>query len=264
VAHEVAAEWGIPLGPRYESARYSFAAPAGDDAVLKVTPAEDTDADHDADALAFWNGRGAVRLLKRDRRRRAMLIERCLPGDDASTVDDEEAMRLAVAVGRQLWQPTTDGPFRRAGDEMTRWLRDLAERTGHPYVARAAALLDAMTPRHEILVHGDFHHHNLLRQADRWLAIDPKPLLAEPEFDVVTLLWNPLQLVLTPEITERRIRELAATGLDERRIRDWAIVRGTQLGLPLRPDEDEATARQLQVVRWLLDSAGPTERATAW
>ena len=115
-----------------------------------------------------------------------------------------------------------------------------------------------MTPRHEVLVHGDLHHHNLLRQADRWLAIDPKPLIAEPEFDVVTLLWNPLQVVLTPEITERRLRQLAAAGLDERRVREWAIVRGTQLGLPLRPDEDEATARQLQVVRWLL-----VERATA-
>lgn len=252
MAHEVAREWEIPLGPRYEWARYSFAAPAGVDAVLKVTPAEDTDADHDADALAFWNGRGAVRLLKRDDRRRAMLIERCVPGEDASTIDDEEAMRVALAIGRQLWRPVTEGPFHRARDEMIRWLGDLAERSDHPYIGRATTLLASMTHRHEVLVHGDFHHHNLLRQADRWLAIDPKPLIAEREFDVVTLLWNPLPLVLTPEITERRIKQLAAAGLDERRVRDWAIVRGTQLGLPLTSDEDQATARQLQVVRWLL------------
>jgi hypothetical protein len=69
VAHEVARDRDIPLGPRYQAARYSFAAPAGDDAVLKLTPAEDTDAESDADALAFWNGRGAARLLRPDRAR---------------------------------------------------------------------------------------------------------------------------------------------------------------------------------------------------
>ena len=42
------------------------------------------------------------------------------------------------------------------------------------------------------LVHGDFHHHNLLRHGDRWLAIDPKPALGEPEYDVPPFLWNPI------------------------------------------------------------------------
>jgi streptomycin 6-kinase len=102
-------------------------------------------------------------------------------------------------------------------------------------------------------VHGDFHHHNLLRHAGRWLAIDPKPLIAEPEFDVVTLLWNPLQREPTREITEHRMRQFAAAGLDERRVRDWAIVRGTQLGLPLDLNDREASARQLSVVYWLLE-----------
>jgi streptomycin 6-kinase len=252
VAHQVASDWDIRLGPRYEGARYSFAAPAGQRAVLKITPAADTDADHDADALAFWDGRGAVRVLRRDDTRRAMLIGRCVPGDDLSTIDDDAAIRVALATGRELWRPVASGPFRRAADEMTRWLRELDGRTDHPYVAIATARFASMTPGHEVLVHGDYHHHNLLRHGDRWLAIDPKPLIAEPEFDVVTLLWNPLQLTLTGDITERRIRQFASAGLDERRIRDWAIVRGTQLGLPLRSDEDEATARQLSVVRWLL------------
>jgi len=109
-----------------------------------------------------------------------------------------------------------------------------------------------MTARHDVLVHGDYHHHNLLRQGDRWLAIDPKPVIAEPEFDVVTLLWNPIDLFPTKRRTERRIAAFAAGGLDERRVRDWAVIRGTYLGLPLRADEDESTAPQLAVVRMLL------------
>jgi streptomycin 6-kinase len=255
LAHEVALDWELLLGPRYEWARYSFAAPAGDNAVLKVTPPEDDDADLEGDALAFWNGRGAVRVLRHDRVRRALLIERCVPGHDASTIDDHEAIRVALGTGRELWRPIENGPFRRAGDQMTRWLRELAARSEHPYVALATERFASMTLRHDVLVHGDFHHHNLLRHTGRWLAIDPKPLIAEPEFDVVTLLWNPWHLVPTREITERRIRQLVSAGLDERRIRDWAIVRGTQLGLPLGPGEDDSTVRQLSVVRWLLERA---------
>jgi len=253
VAHEVSRDWGVRLGPRYEWARYSFAAPAGEHAVLKITPVEDDEADHEADALLFWRGRGAVRLLREDRFRRAMLIERCVPGHDASAIDDLEAIRAAIATGRELWRPADDRVFRPAGDEMTRWLRRLAERTDHPYVAIAAARFAAIRPRHDVLVHGDYHHHNLLRHAGRWLAIDPKPLIAEPEFDVVTLLWNPLHLVVTREVVERRIRQLTSAGLDGQRLRDWAIIRGTQLGLPLEPGEDAKTSRQLTVVRWLLE-----------
>ncbi|MEA2661133.1 MAG: streptomycin 6-kinase [Chloroflexota bacterium] len=253
VAQEVALEWELRLGPRYEWARHSFTAPAGDNAVLKVTPAEDDEADHEGDALAFWNGRGAVRLLRRDIGRRTLLIERCIPGHDVSGLDDTEAVRIALDTGRELWRPITRGPFKRAGDEMARWLRGLEQRSLHPYVAIAAKRFAAMTPRHDVLIHGDLHHHNLLRHAGRWLAIDPKPLLGEPEYDVATLLWNPLQVSPTRELTERRIAQLAAAGLDEQRIRDWAIVRGTQLGLPHERNEHAAPDRQLSVVYWLLE-----------
>jgi streptomycin 6-kinase len=252
IALTVARDWGISLGPRFPMARFSFAAPAGDNAVLKLTPPEDDEADHEGDALAFWDGRGAVRLLKRDTLRRALLIERCVPGHDASAIDDVEAIRVALEIGRQLWRPVSGGPFLRAGDVIARSLRGLADTTGHPYVPRAAAVLASMAPR-DVLVHGDYHHHNLLRHGEGWLAIDPKPLVGEPELDVVTLLWNPLGVTLTRELTERRIRQLAAGGLDERRIREWAIVRGTQLGLPLGAGEDEAASGQLRIAGWLLD-----------
>lgn len=110
-----------------------------------------------------------------------------------------------------------------------------------------------MSQRDGVLVHGDYHHHNLLRQGDRWLAIDPKPVIAEPEFDVVTLLWNPVGSFPTSERTERRIAALAAAGLDEHRIRDWAVIRGTYLGLPLGEKEVESSSPQLAVVRMLLE-----------
>ena len=180
-----------------------------------------------------------------------MLIERAIPGDDASTLADDDAIAAALEVGRLIWRPVATGPFRRAADEVRRWLA-AAARTAHPYVPLAERTFAQIRPRDEILVHGDFHHHNLLRHGERWVAIDPKPLVAEPEFDVVTLLWNPIGVVVTRDRIERLIRAFAATGLREQRIRDWALVRGTYLGLPLEPGEDERTVKQLEVVRLLL------------
>src|SRR5439155_768677 len=63
-AAEVAREWGVPLSQRIVGGRFSFVAFAGDDAVLKVVPIEDDEADHEADALALLAGDGAVRLLR--------------------------------------------------------------------------------------------------------------------------------------------------------------------------------------------------------
>jgi streptomycin 6-kinase len=210
-------------------------APAGNGAVLKVTPHEDDEANEEADALKLWDGVGAVRLLRRDARRRAMLIERARPGTDLSGVLEEQALAIAVDVGRRLWRPASD-PFRWIGDHVPRWL-DNAERDGHDLVRLARSLYASLDVGRGMLVHGDFHHHNLLAHGDGWLAIDPKPMLGEPEYDVASFLWNPLPYRMRLDVTERRLSAFAGAGLDEARMRAWAVIRGAYLGA----DGDETT-----------------------
>ena len=67
------------------------------------------------------------------------------------------------------------------------------------------------------------------QQGDRHVAIDPKPYLADREYDVYSFLMNPLPYRLERRTTERRIARFAAAGLDDWRIRAWAIVRGSFL-----------------------------------
>jgi streptomycin 6-kinase len=249
-ARDVAADWGLRLGPPFRLARYSFAAPAGDDAVLKVLPAEDDEADHEADGLAFWGGHGAVRLLRHDRGRRAVLIQRAVPGTDAAGLTDEEATRVGVEVGRLLWRRAERGrPFRWIGDHVPRWLAGAPD---HAIVRAARQVYASMTVGDATLVHGDFHHHNLLRHGDRWLAIDPKPYVGDAEYDVAPFLWNPIGSLVTRERTERRIAAFAAAGLDPERIRKWTIVRGAYLAFPLAKHETEDTSPQLRTVRLVL------------
>jgi streptomycin 6-kinase len=226
VAREVAAEWELELGPRFALARYSYVAPAGEKAILKVTPPEDDESDEEADALALWDGDGAVRLLRHDRERRALLLERARPGHELSGLADDAATAAAVAVAKRLWRPA-GAPFRSIHDHVPRWLENARD---HPLAPLARELYERRDKRNDTLVHGDFHHHNVVRSGRGWLAIDPKPYLGEPEYDVASFLWNPLSYRMRLDVTARRLAAFAAAGLDERRMRVWALIRGAYLG----------------------------------
>ena len=227
VAREVAADWQLELGETYALGRYSYVASAGEGAVLKVTPPEDDESNEEADALELWAGKGAVRLLRRDPARRALLIERA--GEDISGLDEDEATGIAVATGVKLWRPAAE-PFRWIGDWVPRWL----DRAGGLELAPVARELYAsLDVGRNTLVHGDFHHHNILRSARGPVAIDPKPMLGEPEYDVPSFLWNPLSHRMRRDVTERRLAAFAAAGLDEERMRKWTVIRGAYL----RPEE---------------------------
>lgn len=244
IAREVALEWGVELGRPFALSRYSYVAPAGDNAVLKVTPPDDDESDEEADGLALWSGDGAVRLLRRDRERRVLLIERAWPGTDISGLADDEATAVAIDVGLRLWRPARR-PFRWIGDHVPRWL-DKAERSaepGHELIPFARKLYASLAVGRSTLVHGDFHHHNILDAGGRYLAIDAKAMVGDPEFDVPSFLWNPLQYEMTLDVTERRLAAFAAAGLNEERIRMWSVIRGAYLGA----DEDK-----VRVLRALL------------
>jgi streptomycin 6-kinase len=225
-----ALEWGLDLGEPFALSRHSVVTPAGDAAVLKVIPPEDDEPAEEADALALWDGDGAVRLLRHDSARRALLLERALPGDDLAALPEAEAAAVAVDVAQRLWRPAGE-PFRWIGDHVPRWLESAKGDLG----ARARELYATLDVSRDTLVHGDFHHHNVLRSQRGWLAIDPKPMLGEPEYDVPPFLWNPLPCRLRLDVLEARLAAFAAAGLDEERMRGWTVIRGAYL----QPQEAE-------------------------
>jgi streptomycin 6-kinase len=205
IAKHCAEEWGFELGPPFQFSNVSYVAPTSNGAVLKVAWGGDTEAIHEPDALALWDGRGAVRMLRRSGR--ALLEERAMPGDDLSRLPDAVATRIAIDVALKLWQPATP-PFRPVAPEVSRWL-DRAESEHCELVPLARKLFAEMGEDADWVVHGDLHHHNILRSGDRYLAID-----------------NRLEDF---EQTERRIQAFVAAGLDEFRIRAWTTIRGSYL-----------------------------------
>ncbi len=235
-AREVAAEWGVELGTRFPLAFHGFVAPAGENAVLKVTPQEYWETDLEPDALAHWAGDGAVRLLRHDRERRALLLERAQPGTDIAALPDAEATAIAVEVGLKLWRPA-GAPFRWIGDHVPRWL----DEEPNELTPLARELFASLDVGRTTLVHGDFHHQNILDAGERHVAIDPQPFLGEPEYDVPPFLWNPLPCSLRVDLLESRLAAFVAAGLDEERMRMWTVIRGAYL----QPQEAEALAALL-------------------
>src|SRR6266566_2942603 len=116
LALEAAREWGLELGEPFAFSYVSYVAPAGD-AVCKVAWEGDTESLHEGDALELWDGEGAVRILRRSGR--AILEERAVPGDDLSSLPDDEATEIAVTLASKLWRPA-GAPFRPVVPEVRR------------------------------------------------------------------------------------------------------------------------------------------------
>jgi streptomycin 6-kinase len=84
-------------------------------------------------------------------------------------------------------------------------------------------------------VHQDLHGGNILRSERGWLAIDPKPLVGEREFDVASLLRDRRdQLVLDPDAAARMRRRLDVFSerleLDRERARGWGVAHALAWG----------------------------------
>jgi streptomycin 6-kinase len=253
LAEECAERWSLRLGEPFGQGHVSLTAPAtlsdGGEAVLKLNFPEEESA-YEADALTHWRGEGAVRLLEVDRERNALLIERAGLGSSLWEVeDDEEATVIAASVMARLWllPPPDSHPFRRLADEAERWtaqLRSDWEALGRPFEQRlvdgaAAAARELAGSQGKLAVcHQDLQGSNVLKaQREPWLAIDPKPIVAEPAFDVASLLrdrrWS-----IERAIIQRRLDLLAAElDLDRDRMQGWGLVHALHWGVG--PDKIE-------------------------
>ncbi|MCO1598084.1 aminoglycoside phosphotransferase family protein [Micromonospora sp. RHAY321] len=258
---ECTERWSLRLGPPFEYAYASLALPAGlpdgTAAVLKLQY-PDGESRHEADALAHWDGDGAIRLLHHDPQRRALLVERCRPGTALHELPADRALDVLTGLLPRLWRPA-GAPFTPLAEETAGWIDRMPrawERAGRPYERRlldaALALLAelASSQGEQVLVNQDLHAGNVLA-ADRepWLVIDPKPLTGEREFSVVPLVRG-RELGHSPAAVRHRLDRLSAElGLDRERVRGWTI--GQTLAWSF--DGDAVLAHRIEVVRWLLD-----------
>jgi streptomycin 6-kinase len=269
---ELVARWDLSLGDPLPGGAigYTVAAERGgsDPVVLKVTYPDGWFPEEVA-ALLAWDGHGAVELIDHDPRG-ATLLERAVPG--TSLLDDayeQRAMMLAAAVLERLWIDDPGG-VTTVAQEAGRWADTLVERNdahGRPVapglVDEAVGMLHELVPsqREARLLHGDLHLGNVLSaERERWLAIDPKPLVGEREFDVTALVRDKQPELLedrdAPARLQRRFDRLSdRLGCDRGRLRGWSIAVMVDYAVGCFEEGDEelgrAQARVAELLRGL-------------
>ena len=254
--------WSLaPSGEPFPHAHASLALPVtcadGSEAVLKICFPH-RESEQEADALALWNGNGAVRLLARDRERWALLLERCRPGTHLRNVDPAEALDVIAGLLRRLSVPAGE-PFRALADEAAWWISYLPERwerAGRPFERRlldaAVTALEELAPtqREQVLLHQDLHADNVLRaEREPWLAIDPKPLVGEREFSLAPVVRSAELGHGRTDVVHRLDVLAAELGLDRERARLWTL--GQTIAWCF---ESAYLARHVETARWLLEA----------
>jgi len=241
IVEECAERWSMTVGPAYPGLSHNWVAPAitadGARAVLKVGFADDPEFQCEIEALRLYDGDGAVRLFAALPEMGAILIEQAAPGTTLLDVEDATATETVAFVMRRLWRPL---PADHGFPTVARWALAFARlRTQHGggtgplpgrLVARAEEVFAAFLAegREQVLLHGDLHHTNVLAAArEPWLAIDPKGLAGEREYEVGAFLRNPLDLASRPGAAatlDRRLDTFATMlGFDRERMRLWAM-----------------------------------------
>ena len=279
LAREVAGDWGLtPDGPAwhgYCSLVMPVRTEAGTSLALKLSFDGDTESEHEHLALQRWGGRGAVRMLRADPHRRAMLLER-LHHEDLSTIGYAEAAEVVGRLYADLHVPASP-QLRTVTSYVGRWLDDLAVLSRDAAIPRrlveqALHLGRALVgdpASTGVLVHGDLHDHNVLAgDREPWLVIDPKPMSGDPHYEPAPMLWNRWEEIAAGDVraqVRRRFHTLVdVAGLDEDRARDWVVVRlvinaswsvldAVAADRPLDADEQAWITRCIAVIKAVQD-----------
>ncbi len=230
--------WQMKILPPFDLS-FNFVAPAirkdGTEVVVKlVIPGDEFVSE--VDALTLFNGNGIVKIIDVDIAKGILILERLIPGKTLALLEnEEEAARIASQVMKKLWFPaltiSTGIPttmhmeekliniYKRNTEGLGPITKEILQEAVDTYRS-----MNAM-PDKPFLLHGDLHHYNILMAArEPWLAIDPKGLIGDREYDVIQYLLNKLPNGDSTHFIEKRIdifvKEL---NLDKKRMLSWGF-----------------------------------------
>lgn len=189
--------------------------------------------------LQWRAGVGAVRLLGIDGHR--MLLEHAgerMLAQELAERGDVYATEVIAEVLKEILSicdkpiPSELQPLKdRFSSLFDRAAADRSSDARNLYVEAAQTAERLLADPHELRVlHGDFHHDNILHGPRGWLVIDPKGVYGDPAFEAANVFYNPLDrddLCVDPA----RIARLAETfsgvlGQSSRRLLDYAMAYG--------------------------------------
>ncbi len=230
---QYAREWRLTIEDSFEteSSVISRVSRAGESLILKIvkSPGDEWNA---GPVVEAFDGKGMVRVFEHTGG--AMLLERLQPGMSLSRIeDDREATSILTSVMKDMAPGETPAETPKVedwGKGFARYLASPDEQVPRQLVRSAQQVFGDLgaSQRNVRLLHGDLHHYNVLLDENRgWVAIDPKGVVGEWEYEIGAVLRNPIEQpeqFLSRPIIERRLRPFVdALKLDGERIVAWAF-----------------------------------------
>ncbi|MFD7964828.1 aminoglycoside phosphotransferase family protein [Streptomyces zaomyceticus] len=215
--------------------------PDGSPAALKIAPPF-ARPDREREALAHWNGWGAVQLLD-VAEEGALVLERLHPEVSLRSLPEAKALLEAAGTVRKLWvEPAPEHGFETVAERTARQAAAMAPHLSGAGTAELTAA--ALAAREELvaasaetlLLHGNFRQGKVLA-GDRtpWLAVGPEPLVGERAYDLARLVRDRVEDLVAASsgasAARRRVNKLAdSLDLDRERLRGWTLFRAVESG----------------------------------
>lgn len=239
VIEALCVKWQIKLEPTIADTWMTVVlfgtSPALGPVVMKSSP---NTIDVVAQARAFEIGVGNTipRLYDLDLAHGVMVMERIVPGTELRHVamDDDVATRIGAETLRTFWRPVSEVegfiPQRRVMQPLFDWTPQ-PERIDTSLVVQAQQLAVSLLERstQTCLVHGDFHHWNVLqRRSGAWVIIDPIGIVGDPASDIARWMHNPPEIAAREDFLDVAARRISiwadVTGIDADDLASWALV----------------------------------------
>ena len=236
---ELSKIWSLIVERPLPNLSYSFVAPCHSKngaAVLKIAPPlNNPEIYNEARFLQMANGKGAIKLLKTDENRRAILLERLSPGANLKKVcraDESESVAIAIKVMREILRvPPENSAFRRLDDWFDGFENAANTKFPDEFISKASGFYDELSSasKRKFLIHGDLHHENILSaRREPFLAIDPKGIIGDIGYEIAVFLNNHLWwLASEPNLKEKlndAVRQFSeAFEIEPRDLRKWAF-----------------------------------------
>ncbi|MCJ8008447.1 aminoglycoside phosphotransferase family protein [Lederbergia wuyishanensis] len=181
-------------------------------AVLKIGKSNSREISTEFNTLNEYKGRRFCRVFNAEIENGVILEEWIKPGNP---LRDEDSLDKRLSVFSSLFKDLHKTPGNtEIYPTYIEWVDKIAEYMSkrqdckelYLYMKKAQDICHSLSSIHsqKMLLHGDFHHDNILLNTDgEYKIIDPKGVVGDPIFDVPRFILNEFGDEITPELYEK-------------------------------------------------------------